>query len=58
MDVQDLSNEFSDESDIEETPNKYTKKNSDIEISTHVPRITGQNKPKRGQWIVTFDLDK
>ena len=51
MEDQNLSNEFSDESDIEQTPNENTKENSNIEATT----IKKRNKPKRGQWIVKLE---
>ena len=51
MDVQDLSNEFSDVSDIEDIPRKEKNEDSNAEFVTLTPTIKRQNKPMKGQWI-------
>lgn len=55
MDVQDLSNEFSDESDIEEIPRKETEENSDIEIVFETPTNYKQQMPKERKLTIKLD---
>ena len=55
MDVQDLSNELSDVSDIEDIPRKEKNEDSNAEFVTLTPTIKRQNKPMKGQWIVKLE---
>ena len=55
MKVQDSSNEFSDESDIEEIPGKENKGDSNADFVIQMPTIKRQHKPKKGQWIVKLE---
>ena len=55
MDVKDLSNEFSDESDIEEMPVKETVEDSDIKIVFEKQSNNKQQKPKERKLILKLD---
>ena len=55
MNEKDLSNEFSDESDIEEIPVKETEEISDIEIVFETPSNNKQQKPKKRKLIIKLD---
>ena len=55
MKIQDFSNEFSDESDIEEISTKENIEVSNGECVTQALTIKRQNKPKKSQWIVKLE---